>query len=308
MIPELPERPGGRQYQEVAMNTMDRRGFSNLLLAGAGAWAVAGAMPKIDSTVRGVRVGVQSYSFRDRPLDAAIEGMVAVGLGVCEVYSGHLEPTDLRRERDKLRQWRLSVSLDHFEAASRKFRDAGIELYAYNYSFRDDFTDAEIERGFEMAGALGAKVLTASSNVSTARRVDPFARKHKMRVGMHNHSRIRENEFATPQDFEAARRGMSDYIAINLDIGHFAAAGFDPVDYLARNHDAIVTLHIKDRKKDQGPNVPFGQGDTPIREALHLLREKKLSIPANIEYEYEGGDTVAEVRRCFEYCKKALES
>jgi hypothetical protein len=36
------------------------------------------------------------------------------------------------------------------------------------------------------------------------------------------------------------------------------------------------------------------------------LRDKEWRIPANIEYEYEGTDTVAEVRKCFEYCKQAL--
>jgi sugar phosphate isomerase/epimerase len=124
---------------------------------------------------------------------------------------------------------------------------------------------------------------------------------------MHNHSRIRENEFATPNDFERAMRG-TEYIGINLDIGHFTAAGFDAVEYLDKHHDKIVTLHIKDRKKDQGDNVEFGDGDTPIVETLHLLRSKKFRIPANIEYEYKGADTIAEVRKCFEYCKAALLS
>jgi len=198
------------------------------------------------------------------------------------------------------------VPMDHYKAVRRKFDDAGIQLYAYNYSFRDTFTDEEIARGFEMAKALGVKVLTASSNVTTARRVDPFAAKNKIRVGMHNHSRIVPNEFATPDDFMEARKGMSDYIAINLDIGHFTAANFDPVEFLDKHHKNIVTLHIKDRKKDQGANVVFGEGDTPIKAVLQLLKSKKLKIPANIEYEYKGADTVAEVRRCFEYCKAAL--
>jgi sugar phosphate isomerase/epimerase len=67
-----------------------------------------------------------------------------------------------------------------------------------------------------------------------------------------------------------------------------------------------VTLHIKDRKKNQGDNVPFGQGDTPIKEVLQVLKTNRYPIPANIEYEYKGGDTVEEVRKCYEYCKQAL--
>ena len=50
----------------------------------------------------------------------------------------------------------------------------------------------------------------------------------------------------------------------------------------------------------------FGQGDTPIREVLQLMKKKRYKIPALIEYEYNGGDPVAEVLRCFDYIKEAL--
>lgn len=279
---------------------LSRRHFVSATLA-APLWAAA----KINSKVHGVQLGVQSYSFRDRSLDDAIAAMKEIGLGSVEMYSGHVEP---RLSRDELRKWRLSVDLGEFKNVRRKYDAAGIELYAYNYSFREDFTDEEIERGFLMAKALGVKIMTASSNVTTARRIDPFARKHKIRVGMHNHSNIKPNEFARPEDFEEAMRGMSEYICVNLDIGHFTAANFDSVDYLDKNAARIVTLHIKDRKKNQGANLPFGEGDTPIKEVLQLLKRKKLTIPANIEYEYKGQDTVAEVRKCLDFCKRALAS
>jgi sugar phosphate isomerase/epimerase len=280
---------------------MTRRDFSRLAVAAASA---APAFSKVDSTVSGVKIGVQSYSFRDRSLDDAIKAMTEIGLGTVELYQGHIEPKELKG--DDLKKWRLTEPLDTFKAVRQKFDKAGIELYAYNYSFRDNFSDEEIARGFDMAKALGVKCLTASANVSTARRIDPFARKAKLRVGMHNHSRIHENEFATPQNFADAMKGMSEYIAINLDIGHFTAANFDAVDFLKSHHEHIVTLHIKDRKKNQGDNVEFGKGETPIKEVLVTLKQNKWKIPANIEYEYKGADTVAEVKRCFEYCKSAL--
>ena len=293
------------------MRTLSRRTFNQLALTSAALALPRHAQAKIDSTFHGVTIGVQSYSFRDRPLDEAIAGMKEVGIGLCEMSQGHMEDREDAQKpggRERLRQWRLSVPLAEFEAAGQKFRDAGIDLHAYNYSFKDDFTDQEIERGFEMAKALGARVITASANVATSKRIDPLAKRYKIRVGMHNHSRIRPNEFATPADWDAARKGMSEYIAINLDIGHFTAAGLDPLDYLAKHHGDIVTLHIKDRKKDQGDNVPFGEGDTPIKEVLTLLRDKQYPIPANIEYEYKGEDTIAEMKRCFAYCKAALTS
>jgi sugar phosphate isomerase/epimerase len=247
---------------------------------------------------------VQSYSFRDRSLDDAIKGMVEVGLGECELYEGHVEP---KLSRDELRQWRTTVSMDHFHGVRKKFDDTGIQLYAYNYSFRDNFTDEEIARGFEMAQALGVSIITASSTLSVVDRVDREAQKARIKVGFHGHSDVKHpNEFSTPDSFEKAMAGRSPYINVNLDIGHFFAAGFDPVDFITRHHERIVTLHLKDRKKDNGANMPFGQGDTPIKPVLQLLEKNKFDIPANIEYEYKGADTVAEVKKCFEYCKQAL--
>ncbi len=282
-----------------------RRDFGRLTLASL---PLARAIAKLDSRVDGVLIGVQSYSFRDRPLDAAIKAIAEVGLSECELWQGHVEPEekDGAAAREAIRKWRLSTPLEDFHAIRQKFDRAGIELYAYNYSFRDDFTDDEIARGFDMTKALGAKVITASATVSVAKRVAPFAEKNRMVVGMHGHSNIKDpNEFAKPESFAAAMK-MSKYLGVNLDIGHFFAAGFDPVAYIEEHHQRIVTLHIKDRKKNDGDNMPFGQGDTPIKQVLQLLKRKKYSIPANIEYEYEGKDTVAEVRKCYEYCRQAL--
>lgn len=291
------------------MSKLTRRQWNKLVLSGLTASAIPFeffAADKPNSKIKGVQIGAQSYSFRDRSLDEAIAGFIEVGLNSCELWSGHLEPKGL--DRSSLRNWRLTTPLGFFELAGQKFKKAGIDLYALNYSFREDFTDEEINRGFEIAKALGAKAITASSNVSTAKRIDPFAKKHKMRVGMHNHSNIRPNEFATPDDFAKAMEGQSEFICINLDIGHFTAAGFDAVDYLKKNHARIVTLHIKDRKKNQGPNLAFGEGETPIKETLMALQKGGWKIPANIEYEYKGADTVAEMKKCLEYCRKALSA
>src|SRR5262245_2570851 len=130
---------------------LSRRNFHRLALAALPA-SVAAAKP--NSKINGVQLGAQSYSFRDRSLDEAIKGMLEVGLSECELWQGHIEP---KKEggREAIRQWRLAAPMDLFKDVRKKFNDAGIKLYAYNYSFRDDFTDAEIERGFEMAHALG---------------------------------------------------------------------------------------------------------------------------------------------------------
>lgn len=280
-----------------------RRDFTKLALAAIPASAL---WAKPNSKINGVQLGCQSYSFRDRSLDEALKAMVDIGLSECELWQGHLEPKR-GTPAEEVKKWRLAPeTITFMHEVKKKFDAAGVNIYAFNYSFNKSFTDAEIDRGMEFAKALGTKYITASSKVSMAKQINDIAKKHGIIVAMHGHDNTKDpDEFSSSDSFARALNGNSN-IAINLDIGHFTAANEDPVAYIEQHHDKIVTLHIKDRKKDHGANLPFGEGDTKIKEVLQLLKKKKYRIPANIEYEYKGADTVAEVRKCYEYCKAAL--
>ena len=290
-----------------------RREFGALSLAAlAFPRALRAAAAKVDSTVKGVRFGVQTYSFRDLPrpaggdlVDAIVEAMTACRLGECELWSPEIEPKGVSREA--LREWRLQMPLAHFEGIRKKFEAAGLSIYGYNYSFREDFTDPEIERGFEMARALGADIVTASTTVAAARRVAPFAEKHGMVVAVHGHSNVGDpNEFSTPESFAKAL-ALSKRFKVNLDIGHFTAANFDAVAYIREHHADITNIHLKDRKRNQGDNTPWGEGDTPIKGVLRLIQENAWPIRVDIEYEYKGAGTpVEEVKKCYEYARQAL--
>jgi sugar phosphate isomerase/epimerase len=298
-----------------------RREFGKLTLAGL-------TMPGIlDSLVSGVHLGVQTYSFREMArsadaIDVVVKAIADCGLSECELFAPQVEPqfgggrrggggaaqnAEERKAREDLRKWRLETPMDHFGDVKKKFSAAGVTIYAFNYSFNKSFTDEEIDRGFEMAKALGAEIITASTTLDVAKRVAPFAEKHKMVVAMHGHSNLKDpNEFATPDSFAAAMK-MSRQFKVNLDIGHFTAANFDAVAYIREHHADITNLHLKDRKKNEGDNVPWGQGDTPIKEVLQLLKRERWPIRAYIEYEYKGSGTpVEEVKKCYEYAKQAL--
>jgi len=299
-----------------------RREFGKLTLAGLTLPAFGA---RADSVVSGVRLGVQTYSFRDLPrpatsdaVDVVVKAIADAGLGECELWSpqtepkfrGRARPRRVRlsqRAREDLGKWRLETPLDHFRDIKKKFDASRISIYAYNYSFSQAFTDAEIDRGFDIARALGAEIITASTTLDVAKRVAPFAGKHKMAVAMHGHSNVKDpNEFATPESFAAAMK-ISPYFKVNLDIGHFTAANFDAVAYIRDHHESITNLHLKDRRKNQGDNTAWGEGETPIREVLQLLKKERWPIPAYIEYEYRGtGTPVEEVKKCFAFAKGAL--
>jgi len=170
---------------------LTRREFGKLALAGL-ALPPAMTVP----TGAGVRLGVQTYSFRDLPrtssgdaVETIIKAMTECGFTECELFAPQVEPLfpavrgprgappspEAVKARNDLRRWRLETPLDHFSAVKKTFAAAGITIYAYNYSPNASFTDEEIDMGFEMAKALGADIITASTTLDVAKRIKPLA-------------------------------------------------------------------------------------------------------------------------------------
>ena len=55
--------------------------------------------------------------------------------------------------------------------------------------------------------------------------------------------------------------------------------------------------------------MPWGQGDTPIKEVLQMMKQEKYTFPATIELEYNtppGSTTMAELAKCLQFAKDAL--
>lgn len=293
-----------------------------------------------DATINGVTVGVQTYSFRaiNNPATQIITAMRNIGLFEAELMSGDAEnlagmpsvpsfgrgggggrgggrgrgqtplTPEQQAQRDEAieaqRKWRLSTSPGTWAAVRQQFNDAGIDVRFLCYNMGTSTTDETMEYAFSMAKGLGVKAITSSTQISTSKRIAPFADKHKMLVGVHGHASVNEpDEISTEATFLAAM-AHSEFIAANLDIGHYVAAGGDPVDFLNKHHARVTNLHLKDRARTGG-NFPFGSGETPIRDVLQLLKTSKWDIPANIEFEYPG-DPLVEVPKCLEYIKAAL--
>ena len=270
------------------------------------------AQSRINSVIHGVRIGAITYSFNaiaSKP-DDIVKAFAEIGLGEMELMSNHGEAlAGAPSGRAERAPWRKSATAATFAPVRKKIEDAGIavRLLCYNMSVSST-TDDEIEYAFMMAKALGATAMSTSTQVSMAKRLAPFAEKHKMMVGFHGHdSTDRPDEVHNEESFKAVM-AAGHYLGANLDIGHFMVAKGDPVDFIRRYHDRITNLHLKDKKRD-GTNVAWGQGDTPIRAVLQLMRRERWDIPANIEYVHNDPDgAVAGVRKCFQFIKDALDT
>jgi len=309
---------------------MSNQNFSRRRFLGAGALAIAGltiaskstlakavfAPVKPNSKFNGVQIGVITYSFRSMPgsieqilkycVDCNINAIELMG-DAAEAFAGAPKREGTPAEHmTNMAQWRENTLLDPFENIRKMFDNAGVSIYAWKpNALGEKNTDGEIEYAFKVGKVLGCSHVTVelSTDALQTQRLGDLAEKHNIMVGYHAHTQ------ATPTLWDTAL-AQSEYNGINLDIGHYTSGtSTNPVDFIVKNHKRILSMHLKDRKFHDGPNQPWGKGDTPIKEVLQLIKKNGYKFPATIELEYDipaGSDAVKEVLVCREYAKNAL--
>ncbi len=286
---------------------------------------------KPNSKFGGVQIGAITYSYRGMPGTAEdiLKYLVQCGLSSVELMGDPAEQfagrpstggrgrgrrgqmTDEQREaqrksQEALLKWRLSVSMDKFKALRKMYNDAGVNIHIVKFGSigNKNMTDGEIDYYFNVAKALGARGITREMSEEAAKRLGPIADKHKIMIGFHNHTQLK------PTTYDGPMLSHGKYLGINLDVGHYVAGTNEsPIPLMMKHHDRILSLHIKDRKVNNGPNMPLGLGDTPVSLILQLMKKEKWTFPADIELEYEvpkDSDPVAEVTKCVQFCKAAL--
>ncbi|SEC08582.1 sugar phosphate isomerase/epimerase family protein [Terriglobus roseus] len=211
---------------------------------------------------------------------------------------------------EEMTAFRLSVPMSKYEALRKMYNDTGVSIYAFKITLNMKMQDAEFDYAFKAAKACGANQITMEmpdGQPELTKRIGDFGSKYKMMVGYHAHLQ------ATPTTWDEAM-AQSPYNGANLDIGHFIAAGNSPesaLEFMKKNHARITSMHMKDRKSPAHgeTNMPWGEGDTPIKQALQLMKKEGWKFPATIELEYtipEGSDSVKEVAKSVAYAKAAL--
>ena len=315
-----------------------RREFAKL--AAALPFTSLAAAERPNSLVHGVQLGVITYSYRQMPDTSAralLGYIVANGISATELMGepaeefagapsngrggrgggggrGRGEPTPeqqaARREaREALRKWRTSASMDKYKELRRLYEDAGVKIYALKITPTPDMTDDEMDYAFNAGAAVGATHLTleVTDDMPFLRRVGGFAEKHKVYAAYHSHEQGGMNAFDAA--FAASKANMA-----NVDFGHYVAGGNkggDALQVLQKFHGRIASFHMKDRTTPEHgtQNLPWGEGDTPLKQLLQTVKKNNWKMPATIELEYaipEGSDAVKEVAKCYEYCRKAL--
>ncbi len=275
----------------------------------------ASAKEKNGSKFGGVQIGAITYSYRSMPdqtLEAVLGYITQSGLSsvelmgdVVERYAGVPQGT---KDKEVIREWRKSVSMDKFKEIRKMFASKGVKIHILKLGDRS-WSDEEIDYAFNACKALGAAGISLEISEESAIRMEPFAEKHNLFVILHNHGQPGDPNFSFDKVL-----ALGKMLMLNFDAGHyFGATGLHPNDLIERLHDRIVSIHLKDKTgpkaAEPNKNQQFGKGETPVVEMLQLIQKKGWPIYCDIELEYTvpaESDAVKETAKCVEYCRAAL--
>ena len=127
--------------------------------------------------VGGIEVGVASYTYRAFTFEQMIASLQSVGISSLEIWGdGKAHALHPMRQTEA-----------DFKQVRGMLDDAGIRVSAYCTNFPNDVTPDYLDRAFAGAALLGAKVMTTSCEKPILDLLDAAARKHRMKVGLHNH-------------------------------------------------------------------------------------------------------------------------
>ena len=270
------------------------------------------------SYINGVQFGLQPFCYHDLAMNVQnrpelVRRLVQNGMGMVELHATWCEPrfdgpgVSTEEAREKLRSWRVHAQPDYYRKIKKELDDAGISIFTYYVNISDADTDAEIDATYEAAKTLGAKGCVGSYGLQIAQRLVPFSARHGLFAGLHNHDNLSDPDAFNTEESFVRGLSFSPGFKATLDVRHFTAANGDCIGFLERHHDRVSSVHLGDRRRNNGRSTPFGEGDAPIIEILRLIRDNRWPIVALLEFEHGTLRTeVEEVRLMFDYCKRAL--
>jgi len=326
-------------------STISRRKFLGTAATAAAAisvvpfnysFAIGKQTKKPNSKVNGVQLGLTTYSYRNIPHSAeeVLQYILKAGVNAVEMRSVLEESLGLPQAparpapgvvltdkekadranaasnlKETQRKWRLSLPMQKYADMRKMYNNAGVDMHIAKFA-PSAWSDEEIDYAYNAAAVLGAYGITDECSEAACKRLGKFAEKHKSLAIYHTHTQFAEPGF----DIEKLL-AYSPANRLNLDAGHyFGATGLHPNNIIEKYHHLIPMIHMKDKTgpKSNPPatNMPFGKGETPIKDILLLIKKEKWPIDVFVELEYnipDGSDPVKEVTKCIEYMRGILE-
>jgi inosose dehydratase len=275
-----------------------RRDFMKTAGAGVAAAALSGAEIRAElagpagSGREKLALGMASYTFRKFTLDQTIAMTRRLGLSKLALKDFHLP---------------MDASDEDLEAAGRKARDAGLDLYGCGVVYMK--TPSDVDRAFHYAKTAGMRTIIGVPDPSQLAQVDAKTRETGIAVAIHNHG-PEDKTFPTPESVMSKIAGLNPLVGLCIDVGHCRRAGGDPAGAILKYRNRLIDVHIKDIDSAgrEGTTVEMGRGVLDIRGILKALLKIRFSGSASFEFEKDENDPLPGVAESVGYARGILSA
>jgi inosose dehydratase len=268
-----------------------RRSFLKLGAAALAASAVG--VPRLwaadgSGEYGGLRMGIQSYSLRDRPFDKMLEAMQHdLKLRYVELFPAHMAGRTSPQIKELLKKHNVTAA------------SYGVVPFG-----KDEKKNREM---FEIAKTYGMKNLSCNPepNDDTFASLEKLTEEYGITVAIHPHGPEDKNWGKIAQ-LQKGFEGRSTRIGLCNDTGHLIRSNEDPLKACQLFKDRLHALHLKDFNKE-GKDVPAGQGRLDVDGIVKFLLDKSNGFKGTVFIEYEGGEPVEAIRKSLARVKESVK-
>ncbi|HBQ84761.1 MAG: xylose isomerase [Bacteroidetes bacterium GWE2_41_25] len=236
-------------------------------------------------------LGMAGYTFREFPVEKAIEMMNRIGISNLSVKDFHM-PYDSTQEQ--------------ITSVISKFKAGGINVYAVGVVYMK--TEKEVDRAFEYAKMAGVKLIVGAPEYSLLPYVEKKIKTYDIRLAIHNHGP--DNPlYPNSTDIWNNIWDKDKRLGICIDIGHTTRDGKDPVFDILRYGSRIFDVHIKDvdGSTKEGKTLEIGRGIIDIPGVISALRTISFTGMCSLEFEKDMKDPLPGICESIGYFKGAMK-
>jgi inosose dehydratase len=236
----------------------------------------------------GLRMGIQSYTLRDRPFDKMLEAVQNdLKLRYVELYPNHLAAMSPRQAMEKLKAHNVTPA-----------------SYGVIKFTKDEKKNREL---FELAKTFGMKNLSCDPDPDDATfdNLEKLTEEYGITAAIHPHG-PEDQRWGTIAQLQKGFEGRSTRIGLCNDTGHLIRSNEDPLKACQLFKDRLHALHLKDFDRNR-KDVPAGQGRLDVDGIVKFLLDKSNGFKGVVFIEYEGKHPVEATQASLARVKEAVK-
>jgi len=266
--------------------------FAILLLTGI-ACVSENAQTKAEK--QGWYLSMQSYTFHLFSVMESLDKTQELGIKFIEIYPGQKlgegfgeETFGYGLDEDRIKKLKDAASSRNIKIVSSGVWTATREEWEKIFSFAKD-----MEMEF-----IAAEPAQEDWDV-----VENLAKKHKIKVAVHNHPS--EQSYWKPKILLNDIRERSELLGACADVGHYKRMNLDPIACLKELEGRIISLHFKDvapqGEEETLEDVVWGKGILNVKGMMEELKRQDFKGYFTIEYEADWENNLPQIKESIAY-------